>query len=495
MAQVNSSTVAWAQSVETSLGVSSSTWKTIEPNPGTAKMSSNPKTVSRMPITADRQERPGQIVGLDPSFEYESDAVLDTFIDMLQDALCAVYKGGAVFSPTSVTTSAFVVPSGGALAQNTLIVAKGFVQPQNNGLFVVGAGSTGTSITVSGTVAETTTTVQNATVEVAGVRGASGDITLTVSGGVVTLGSTALDFTTLSLNVGQALWLGGTAGGSNAFATAADRGFARIKSIAAHAVVLDRTPGNWVTDTGTGKLIDIYFGRWIRPVARTSADFLARTHSFEGAYPSLGVGVDEYRYARGMALDQMEITIPLQGKNTVKYGYKGTDVPTPVTTRDSGAATPLSVVQNTLIASATDVMRLRLMDQAEVEYSIDNAWFTQAKLTIKNNAQAKPFVGALINGQISLGRFEAELQFTGLLTSEKVLAAVRNNTPVGMDFAMRSSDGAVYCDLPSTRLSAPSVDEKDNDLIEQQATATGVREISTYPYACSFSILPFCPAS
>src|SRR5690242_9133349 len=131
MSQVNASTVAWAQSVETTLGVSSSTWKTIEPKPATAKLKPNLKMVARSLTTADRQQRPGTIVGVDATFEYESDAVLDTFVDMAPDAVCSTYKGGSVFSPTAVTSSAFTVPSGGALPQNTLIVAKGFANAAN----------------------------------------------------------------------------------------------------------------------------------------------------------------------------------------------------------------------------------------------------------------------------------------------------------------------------------------------------------------------------
>lgn len=494
MSQVNSSTIPWQHSVESALGVSSSTWKPIEPKPNTAKLKPNLKTVARSVSTADRQQRPGTIIGVDATFEYESDAVLDSFTDMVQDAVCSIYKGGAVLSPTAVTTSAFTVPSGGALAQNTLIVAKGFANAANNGLFVVGAASTGTSVTVTGTVAETTSTAQNATIEVCGWRGASADITLTVSGGVVTLGSTIADFTTMGITPGMGAWLGGAA--ANAFATAADRGGFRFKTVAAHACVLDRTPGTWATDAGTGKLIDIYFGRMVRPVSRLSADWLQRSHSFEGTYPSLGgIGTDKYRYGRGMTLDQMTIDIVAKGAVALKYMFKGTDGNVPTLSRDSGASTPLTVTQDVMIASATDVMRLRLMDMSEVEYSIDNAWFTKATITINNNVKPEEFIGSLAAGQISVGEFLATVQFTGLLTTDQVLIAARSQTAVGLDFLLRSADGAVYFDFPAGRLSVPDVDAPANELVKQSATYIASKELSTYPHAVAISILPYCPAS
>jgi hypothetical protein len=48
----------------------------------------------------------------------------------------------------------------------------------------------------------------------------------------------------MGLFVGQWIWVGGTAGGANAFATAAYRGWARIKTIAATLLTLELR--NWV---------------------------------------------------------------------------------------------------------------------------------------------------------------------------------------------------------------------------------------------------------
>mgnify|MGYP002147314755 CR=1 FL=1 len=68
-----------------------------------------------------------------------------------------------------------------------------------------------------------------------GIQGATADLEIDASGNLI---STVLDFTTLPLSVGQRIWIGGDSAGTK-FATAADRGEARITVIAAHKLTLD----------------------------------------------------------------------------------------------------------------------------------------------------------------------------------------------------------------------------------------------------------------
>ena len=100
------------------------------------------------------------------------------------------------------------VASGGALVQNTLVMVRGCRIAANNGLKVVGAGSTGTSIVITGGMtAETFAATDHVTVEVCGFRFSSGD--LRISGSGTTLITTTKDLTQLPIVSGQMCWLGG----------------------------------------------------------------------------------------------------------------------------------------------------------------------------------------------------------------------------------------------------------------------------------------------
>src|SRR5688572_16582921 len=237
--------LALAYAVETTPGVlpGSPTWKSVEPNDIT-KLGAEIKKIARSPISKNIQRRKGAVVDLDSGFEFVADVTMEHINDFVEGFLWSVAKGQVVLSggvntvsyirPTAVTATAYTVPTmNAALASGRLIYARGFSNAANNGLKVVDAAGTTTSIPVvgGGMVAESPTATQNATVEVAGVRGATGDITINASGNVV---STALNWTTLApgLTVGQFIKIGGTAV-ANQFANAVNNTYARVEAITA----------------------------------------------------------------------------------------------------------------------------------------------------------------------------------------------------------------------------------------------------------------------
>jgi hypothetical protein len=183
----------------------------------------------------------------------ESDMLRSAFFNTWVNTPTFFNDGTAdsVITDAGTTANTYVVTSGGASVKlGHLVRATGFTNSANNQIFRA-ASSTGTTIvgTALSLVAEAVPP-GTAKLKVVGFQGAAGDIAATATG----LGSTALDFTTLGLVVGQWVKVGGTAAGDK-FATAVLNDWMRVTAIAATALTLDNRPSGWTTDAGAAKTI------------------------------------------------------------------------------------------------------------------------------------------------------------------------------------------------------------------------------------------------
>jgi hypothetical protein len=214
-----------------------------------------------------------------------------------------------------------------------------FANTANNGLKVVAAASTSVAIKAPGLVAEAAAPA-GATVEVAGVQGATADFAINAS---LNLQATAFNWATgTALLPGQFVFIGDLAGATNSFANAADRGFARIRSVSATILVLDKKGTTFVADTGTGKNINVLFGKFLRNVPVDHADYLETTYQFELGYENLqvpGPG-DEYEYATGNFPNEIAFDFSLTSKATMKCSFVGLNCANPTTSRATNAALP-----------------------------------------------------------------------------------------------------------------------------------------------------------
>lgn len=492
MGRVLTNNEALSYVIETALGVPGTTgWKTVQPNT-IGEFGAEIGKVARNPIDKDRQRKKGATVDLDSTVNYEADLTYDLTNDFLDGFMFSAWKGlnaGAFFRPTAVTATGYTVASGGALTDRTLFVARGFTNAVNNGL-KMSLSSTGTEIKPSGAIAEAAIPdSQNATVEIAGFRGATGDIQINASGHII---STVANFTTMGLTVGQVIWVGGDAS-LNKFAIAGNRGFVRIRTIAATVLTIDKRGQAFATDAGAGKEIDLFFGRFIRNVAVDHADFLERSYSFELAHKNLqvpGPG-DEYHYARGNYANEFSFTLPLTDKATSGVGFIGTDTPNPTTVRDTGASAPRTPQGTVLYNTSADIMRLRLQETDETVITSD---FKSATATLANNVSPEKVLGLLGARYMNIGNFEVNIDISSLLVDSRVISAIRANRTLSMDFSVRNEDGTLLMDIPSLMLEGGSLNFPENESVLIDTVAMAFQDVSL-GYTCSFSQFPYTPAS
>jgi hypothetical protein len=447
MGDVKTNKVTMAYGVEPTFKADPTEWYNLQPNDISTFGSSISKT-QRSPISPTRQNQKSFITDLDSSVEFEADTTISAVQDFTEGFVFSSFDRSVMFeyTPTSVTATDFIVAANGDLAADTLVFARGFDNAANNGLHVVGAGATTTDIEISGGLTAETPT-GNPRLEVCGVQGASGDIEIDVTGPVVSITSTTLDFTTLGLKAGQLLHVGGVSTDTNLnFATAANRGAVRVVSVATNAIVIDKTPTTFVTDAGAGKTIQLIFGPFLKNVAITDPLYAETSFQFEAFYPGLDVA-DAYEYAIGNFCNEMTINVPLTDKSTISYGFIGADTENPVTTAKTGTHYDPDRVEP--VNTTADVIRVRLQESDETELS---TYVKSVNLVLSNEVTAEKVIGSLGAAFMNFGNFVVTGEIQILFTNVDVVTEIRNNSTVTMDFILKNPDGAIGFDIPSMTL-------------------------------------------
>lgn len=150
-AKTNSTTFSYG--IEPSFKADPSVWKIIEPNT-IPTFGATISKISRNPISPNRQNRKSAIADVDSAVSMEFDVTVDGFEDFLEGLMFANFQTGPdEMIPTAVTATAYTIPAGVAHPAGTLVYARNFSDPANNGFKVVDAASTTTSVIIVGGLA------------------------------------------------------------------------------------------------------------------------------------------------------------------------------------------------------------------------------------------------------------------------------------------------------------------------------------------------------
>jgi len=508
MGRVLTNYLSLAFSVEASIGVleGTPTWKQLEPNT-VGTFGAAVSKMAREPISKNRQRRKGATVDLDSSVEFEHDLTKAAFLDFIEGFTMASalypYSGGttrqgpiqsgALFqdllafegAPDSFKHDALTT----AMTEGRLVFARGFANATNNGMHVVDAASAvaETKVTSTDLVNETPSNGAGATLEIAGHRFAVGDLEIAVAVGVATLTVTVADFTTLGLTVGQVIHVGGLLT-ANQFSAGA--GFGRITAIAAKTITLDKLDAALTTDNGVGETVELLFGSFIRNVAVDSSSFAEKYFQFEMALPNLDPApADMYEYAKGNRANQVTFNLPLADKAAATFGFVGTDTAVPTTVRATNADTPVIPVQTAPLNTTADIARLRVTDLDELGMT---TVFKSVSLVLDNQVTPDKSLGTLGAVYMNTGNFLVNLETQVLLTHASVVAAIRNNTTVTMDFILTNEDGAICVDIPAMTLGDGSKELPVNESVMINLAGEAFQD-ATLGYSLGVSVLPAVP--
>jgi hypothetical protein len=506
----------------------SPTWYTLEPN-GSITFGPEVTTTARDPISKNRQARKGAITDLDSSVSMEADLTIDSLTKWADLFFFSAYVNTELVfeGANTATTSTFSVPAltstqSGKLQYNaagkaSLLWAAGYTNTDNNGLHVLAAtaSTSATSLTV-GTTLVVETAPTKAELTIAGVRAEAGDFVFSISGVEGTLTSnngtptSAVDFTTLGLTVGQFVHVGGVTSatqGKNSSGNAV-AGFGRITSIAANTLKLDKLSSTLEdfdgTDTGAGGTdiqIDLLFGRFVRNVSVDSAEFLEQYVEIEVGSPNLYettpptsvANPNGYEYALNNLCDSLEFNFGLTSLATLTPSLIGTDTESPVddASRKTNASSAVAPLHTAAFNTTSDYARLRITDVDETGLTTD---FKDWTLTLSNNVSGEKVQGYLGSKYLNTGNFGVEVSGTFLFSNPSVPARIRANTRVTMDLILENADGAFAIDLPSMTLSSDGRDYPVNESVTISVTGTAFED-PTLGTSGSISLFPVTPTS
>lgn len=350
---------------------------------------------------------------------------------------------GANVSSVTASTSIDVVDTDQAWAEGMLVRTTGFGVTANNAVFRAASGSNDTTIAWAAASAEASPP-GTAKVKQVGFEGASGDITATATG----LGSTLLDFTTLNLQVGEWVKVGGSAT-ANQFATAAVNVWARVTAIAANALTLD-VPTGWTTDSGAGKQIRVFLGDTIRNGTTRHSYTIERY--FADHKDAAGSPQPTYEYSTGMMCDTLSITAESASLVTASVGLIGKQS-NYQTSRVAGAST-VTKDEGTAYNTSSNVAFMK-MDQDDIT---DPEYVMSMSIELKNNLDPKNGVGYLGAVKVGVGSFEVTGTLDTYFDTIGIVQRITQQTEFGVSMCMNDEDGNyLLIDQPRMKASGGSI--------------------------------------
>jgi len=442
VAKIDSNNTGLSYAEELSLGVLpvTPTWIILEPN-SYSDFGGEITTVARAPINPSRQRQKGVVTDLDASGGFNSDLTQKNMEDILQGFFFADLRPKGEESATSVvaTGELYNMADTTGIFVGSLVFASGFVETNNNGLKNVDVVTASTSISVTQTLTDEGSPPTTNNVVVVGNEGTAGDIDVDATGSLPALTSTTLDFTTLGLIPGETIFIGGDSA-SNRFVAAANNGFARIFSITANRLTLDKTQDTMVTEASTTETIQLFFGR----VLKNESDPTLINRRSYNLERTLGAPDDalpaeiQSEYLVGAVPNEFTFNLNTADKVTSDLTFVATDNEQRTGATGVKAGNRPALVLEDAFNTSSDFTRLKLaiLDPTNSNPTALFGFLTEFTVAINNNVTPNKAVSVLGAFEATAGNFEVGGSITAYFSQVTAVQAVRNNSDVTLDFSI-----------------------------------------------------------
>lgn len=486
-------------------------WYQQEPN-SYSDLGGDVETAQRDYINPSRQKQKGAPVSQEAAGGFNTDVTASNMTRLLQGVFLADARqpvttkplnGTPPFAMTGVTDNSgdLQVAADAAtndFAVNDLVLQEGFGNPNNNGLALVTAISSGPDVMDTdngGRAVAAETPGADAFVEKVGIQFASADASISYVSGVLSLVSAALDFTAITdLFPGMWVFVGGD-GATNSFANNAP-GYARIKSISGSAIVFDECTWTPVTDAGTGKAIQMFIPVTVKN-ENTPALIKKRTYHIER---TLGLSEDDTvqaQYLEGAVPGELSVSIPTGDKVMAdisfpahrEYEVTGLDTDLRLT------GTRVDSLRQEAINTSTDIYRLRisLIDPDNITPNPEAlfAYVQEANFSINNTVASQKAVGLLGALENTVGTFAVSGSVTAYLTTMAVKRAIRTLKDCSMNYIVAKNNKGIILDVPLVSLSGGKINvDKDAPVTIPISTSGSENSLG---YTASYSEFKYLP--
>lgn len=461
---------------------------------------------ARNPITHDRQRRKGSITDVDASAGWNEDLTANNFARLMQGFLFANARekpstqplNGTQRAITGVTTASDQYAAAAGLTMfvaGHLVFASGFTNAPNNGLHRVTASAAGT-VTVGENLTDEASPPSAAKLDVVGFQFASGTVALDVSADNLKLTSSTTDLTTLGLNVGEWVFVGG----DTAIMRFADTGngapfYARIQQIAAGFLIFDETTGVQVDAAGTGKTIQIFFPPRLVRNEEDCTLITQRSFTLERQY-GCGAGDAEAEYILGAVPNELTINLPTPGADA-KVNLDLTFVGMEVDYRDSGegvlTGTRLSSLNEGAFGTSLNVYqnKISVLDPTTLNPSALVSYLSEATITVANNIAGNKAIGNFGNFSTNTGSFDAGGSATGYWVGVSVPRAIRNSADVTWHTILTRQNAGIIIDMPLISLGNGRASIESNSPVTFPLDIAAAKGAAGYTLMmCFFAYLP-----
>lgn len=467
-------------SEETSLKTAngSAVWNLIEVNSfGTA--AGKFTKFARDFITADRQRTKGITTDLDAQVGFNTDLTYFNMQTMLQALMFADLRKKVEFGNgsgviTSVTTTYNAASGLTAFAVGDLVFARNFDSTLgNNGLKKVTT-AIGTALTVTPALTAEATPPAAALLVRVGVETAAGDLDVDATLPLPALTSTVLDFTTLGLTVGESISIGGdvTGGSGDQFSNSVNNCLARIRSISAHRLVLDKTSkGVLVTEANTTRLVRIFFGRVLRNEF-TQSLIKRRTLQVErqlGASDEAAPTQIQSEVFTGSVFNKMTMNYKSADRITCDCEFMCLDQELRSGVTGLKAGTRPAIERSDAQVTSIDLKRVRLAKVVTGNSAPSPLYAFINDLTINFDNSSTPLKALTVLGGYDFehGDFMVSGTMNATFFDIASVAAVRNNDDVTLDVAEFRNNQGWSLDLPLLSLGDASINVVQDKAINQ----------------------------
>lgn len=437
----------------------SAVWYPLEPN-GYNDFGGQISTVARNPINPSRQRKKGVTTDLDASGGFGQDLTQNNLTRLLQGFFFAdrrekpttlpLNSSQVVISGVDGTTEDYEAAAGlDVFSAGDLVLASGFTQSGNNGLKTVSAASA-TALTVDQDIVTETPTA-SAYLQQVGFEFGSAEVDMDASGQTfprLVRASGTKDFTDFGLVAGEWVFIGGD-GATEAFATAANNGFARVRAVDAEYIEFDKSGSTLVDETGTGLTVRIFFGHVIKN-ENTSNLIKRRSYQIERTLGEDDDGTMS-EYLVGAVPNELSLQIRQADKVTADLSFVATN--NEQRDGDTGvkSGTRPSLVEAPAFNTSSDFSRIKMhlvQTDGTTNPTALFAFLTELTLTINNNVTPNKAVAVLGAFDVTAGQFTVAGSVTAYFANIAAVQAVRNNSDVTLDFALVKDNAGMVFDVP-----------------------------------------------